>query len=72
MELSILAGQQDGGFTLPSDPGAAAVWGITLAVIVGLYLLVKRTRRRADEAFRERIARRDSPRDRTEDPRDEG
>jgi hypothetical protein len=71
MELSILAGQQDGGFSLPSDPGAAAVWGITLVVIVGLYLLLKRTRRRADEAFRERRARRDSPPEWPEDPRDE-
>jgi hypothetical protein len=70
MELSILAGQQDGGLSVPSEPGAAVVWGITLAVIVGLYLLLKRTRRRSDEAFRERRARRDAPREEPEDPRD--
>ena len=69
--LSILAGQQDGGFSLPSDSGAVAVWGITLAVLAGLYLLLRRSRQRADQAFRERLARREAPPEGSEDPRDE-
>lgn len=42
------------GFTFPDSPGAIFVWLIALAVIIGLYLLVRRTHRRSEEAHRTR------------------
>ena len=44
----------DDGFYLPDDPGSIAVWVIFLGIVVGLYLLVSRTRRRADDEYWER------------------
>lgn len=47
-------GTDDDGVYLPEDPESAVVWILLLGVIVGLYLLVSRTRRRHEREFWER------------------
>jgi hypothetical protein len=44
----------DDGFYLPDDPGSIAVWILFLGVIAGLWVLVSRTRRRAEDEYWER------------------
>jgi hypothetical protein len=41
----------DDGVNLPDDTGSALVWVIFLGVIAGLYVLVTRTRRRAEDDY---------------------
>lgn len=53
--ISLLAAQStDDGFYLPDEPGSIAVWVIFLGIIAGLYVIVSRTRRRAEEEYWER------------------
>lgn len=56
MVVSLLRAYQSGddGVFLPEDAGSAIVWVIFLGVIAGLYIVVSRTRRRAEEEFWER------------------
>jgi hypothetical protein len=41
----------DDGVNLPEDAASGVVWVIFIGVIVGLYVLVTRTRRRAEADF---------------------
>ncbi|WKZ83609.1 MAG: hypothetical protein QY307_05050 [Acidimicrobiia bacterium] len=45
---------EPGGPTLPDDAGAALVWLVFAGIITGLWILVSRTRRRAEREFWER------------------
>lgn len=49
-----VAQAQDDGIYLPDDPGSIAIWVVFLGVIAGLYVLVSRTRKRAEREFWER------------------
>ena len=50
--LTLLATASDeGGFTFPEDPGAQAIWAILAVVILGAYIMISRTRRRAREDY---------------------
>ena len=55
----------DDGVFLPEDAGSAVVWVVFLAVVVALYIVVMRTRRRAEDEFwkrqREERERRNRP-----------
>ena len=46
---SLLA--QNAGFTAPDDLAGWVVWMAIAAVIVGLYLLIRRTQRRAHDEY---------------------
>jgi len=61
--LHLAAQTQDEGFYLPDEPGSIAVWIIFLGVIAGLWVLVSRTRRRAEQEFWERKRNQRDPRD---------
>lgn len=50
--LTIFAQDAPGG--LPDDVGSGIIWGAFLAVIVALYILVRNTRRKADDQYWER------------------
>lgn len=52
--LFLLAQTEDPGPTLPENPGSALVWIVFLGVVIGLYLIVKRTRQKAEDEFWER------------------
>lgn len=55
MQALLLAGPaSDDGVFLPEDAGSAIVWVIFIGVVVGLYVLVSRTRRRAEQQFWDR------------------
>lgn len=58
-----VAQAQDEGFYLPDDPGSITVWVIFLGIVVGLYLLVSRTRKRAEDQYWERKRREDEHRE---------
>jgi len=45
---------QDEGVFLPEDTGSAVVWLLFIGVVVGLYMVVTRTRRRAEQEFWDR------------------
>ena len=45
--LMVLAQEAPGG--LPDDVGSGIIWGAVLAVIVALYILVRNSRRKADD-----------------------
>lgn len=47
--LPLLA--QDGGFSAPTDLVGWIIWVAVAAVIVGLYLLIRRTHRRAQDEY---------------------
>lgn len=49
--MSPLLLTESGDFTFPTDPAARVIWIILLAAIVGLYIVVNRTRRRAREQY---------------------
>lgn len=58
----ILAQVGDDGLNLPSDTGSAVVFVLFLAVVAGLWILVRRSRRRSEDEFWERKRReRDGP-----------
>lgn len=59
-----MAQTTDDGFYLPSEPGSILVWVVFGGVIAGLYVVVSRTRRRAEEEFWERKRREREERDR--------
>lgn len=46
----MLIAQTDDGI-FPDDPAAAVVWGLMAAVILGLYFLVRSSRRKADRQY---------------------
>ncbi len=52
--LAFIAQTTDDGVFLPEDSGSALVWVIFVGLIVALYLVVSRTRRRAEQEFWER------------------
>ncbi|HSG78611.1 MAG TPA: hypothetical protein VLD62_03450 [Acidimicrobiia bacterium] len=54
MKPYFLAQTDDAFLGLPTDTADIVVWLLIAAVILGLYLLVQRTRRRAEDAFWER------------------
>ncbi len=51
MNLTFLT--ESGGVvdTFPEDTAAQVVWGLVLAVIIGLYLVIKRSRNRARDHY---------------------
>jgi hypothetical protein len=57
----ILAQTSDG--ILPEDPAARVVFVMVGAAIVGLYFVIRRTRRRADDAYWESRRREQTLRD---------
>lgn len=65
--LLLLARQAgDDGFYLPDTPGSIFIWVLFIGVVAGLWILVSRTRRRAEEDFwkrkrEEKKRRRDLP-----------
>jgi hypothetical protein len=50
----LAARAQDDGFYLPEGAGSIFVWVFFLGVIAGLYVLVSRTRKRAEDEYWER------------------
>ena len=74
MHRSVLVAMQtsDDGVFLPEDAGSAVVWVVFLAVVAALYVIVKRTRRRAEDEFwkRQREERERRNRPEPEDPSD--
>jgi hypothetical protein len=52
--MTILAQADEGGLNLPDGAGEGIVFGLVLAVFVGLWVLVQRTRKRAEQEFWER------------------
>ncbi|MDX1689561.1 MAG: hypothetical protein R3290_00920 [Acidimicrobiia bacterium] len=52
--LRLLAQADDTGLDLPDDGAAWIVWLLVAGVIVGLYLVVQRTRERAEREYWER------------------
>ncbi len=65
--LTVLAQEAPGG--LPDDVGSGIIWGIFLAVIGALYVLVRNTRRRADRQYWDRRRREKELRDADPDMR---
>lgn len=58
--LRVLHLQTDpGGPTIPDDPGSALAWLVFGGIIAGLWVVVSRTRRRAEREFWERKRRED-------------
>jgi hypothetical protein len=58
----LIAGGLDGdGVNLPGDPGSAIVWVVFLAVLVALYMALRRTRQRAERDWEERRRRLEDP-----------
>ena len=43
------------GFALPDDTGSALIWVVFFAVVTGLWVVLGRTRRRAEEDYRKRM-----------------
>jgi hypothetical protein len=60
--LTALQAQDDGVF-LPEDGGSAIVWIIFIGIVAGLYVIVSRTRRRAEDEFWDRKRAEDSHRE---------
>ena len=58
---TVIAQSSDG--VLPSDAASGVVWGIMVAVILGLYFLIRRTRRRAAADYWDRGRREQEIRD---------
>jgi hypothetical protein len=55
MLLEILAQvEEDSGLILPDSSGAAVVFAVLVAIGVGLWLLVRKTRSRAEDEFWDR------------------
>lgn len=54
--------EEPDGFQLPEEPGTALVWVIFLGIVVALWMVVGRTRRRAEEAYWERKRREEDDR----------
>ena len=50
----MLIAQIDDGFQPPSDVGSALVWLIFLGIVAVLWVILSRTRRRAEEEYWER------------------
>ena len=44
----------DGGVFLPEDPGSTLVWVIFIGIAAGLYVVISRTRKRAEAEFWDR------------------
>lgn len=63
MIATILAQAADDGFTLPQGAGEALVFAASLAAIAGMWFLVQRSRRRAEQEFWERKRREREERD---------
>jgi hypothetical protein len=61
--LNLLAQAEDEGFYLPDTPGSIIVWVLFIGVVAGLWVLVSRTRRRAEEEFWERKRKEEERRD---------
>lgn len=70
--LRLLAQAQDDGFYLPDDPGSITIWVVFLGIVAGLYVLVSRTRKRAEDEYWERKRREEEHRELPEpdDPRE--
>jgi cytochrome c-type biogenesis protein CcmH/NrfF len=51
--------EEPDGFALPDDAGTALIWAVFFAVVTGLWVVLGRTRRRAEEDRRRRIEERD-------------
>lgn len=66
----LLAQSSDG--VLPSDAASGVVWGIMATVILGLYFLIRGTRRRAAEDYWNRRKREQEMRDNDPDMRRPG
>lgn len=47
----LVAQAQDDGFYLPDDPGSILVWVLFIGVIAALWVVVGRTRRRAEDEY---------------------
>lgn len=60
--MPLLIAQVDDGFQLPDEPGTALVWVVFLGIIAVLWTVLSRTRRRAEDAYRERRRRDDEGR----------
>jgi hypothetical protein len=57
----------DGGVFLPENPASTLVWIIFIGIIAGLYIVISRTRKRAEAEFWDRKRReRDEQRNRPE------
>jgi flagellar biosynthesis/type III secretory pathway M-ring protein FliF/YscJ len=54
--LVTVVAQNDDGIipTRPDEGGALAVWIVLIVVLVGIYFLIQRTRRRSEQAYWER------------------
>ncbi|HLE38135.1 MAG TPA: hypothetical protein VJA44_00580 [Acidimicrobiia bacterium] len=53
--------EEPDGFALPADAGSTVIWVVFFAVIAGLWVALRRTRRRAEEDRRRRMEQRDRP-----------
>ena len=42
------------GFSLPNDIGTALIWIVFFAMVAGLWTVIARTRRKAEEAYQRR------------------
>jgi predicted LPLAT superfamily acyltransferase len=54
MITAILAQVGEDGLNLPDDTGSTIVFVAFLAIIVGLWFMIRRSRRRAEDEFWER------------------
>lgn len=54
MKVSTVLAQTTDGGSVPSEGGGVLVWIIVAAVIVGLYLITRRSQRRANETYQNR------------------
>lgn len=60
--LEIVLATDDGG-ALPREGGALVVWGIVAAIILGLYFVLRATRRRSVDDYWRRSRREEQLRD---------
>ena len=51
--------EEPDGFALPDDAGSAVIWLVFFAVIAGLWIVLGRTRRRAEEDHRRKMEERE-------------
>lgn len=59
MLRAVLAGVEEDRVNLPEDPGSAVVWVVMLGAIIALYVIIRRTRDRAERDFEERRRKRE-------------
>ncbi len=46
--------EETDGFSLPNDVGTTLIWIVFFAVVAGLWTVLARTRRKAEEAYQRR------------------